>query len=166
MKVSRILYCIEDTDSSSGAVEEARSRNPEIAGSDSTRWHPFNSRAASRNFPNLSELSDISTGNKSENCIGNFRHHRKIDVSKKGEPSEKRRNFPMYRNLSTWRTYFTVIHTGNLFRHIASLVLRHPVWMTGFSVNSSYSVVTQRLGPLFPRKLRVRYNVNDLSIIF
>jgi hypothetical protein len=121
-------------------MEEARSRNSEDAGSDSTLRHPFNTRAASRNFPNLSELSDISMCNKSENRIGNFRRHRKIDVSKKGEPSEKRRNFPMYRNLSTWRTYFTVIHTGNLFRHIASLVLRHPVWMTGFSVNSSYSV--------------------------
>ena len=60
-------------------MDEARSRNPEIAGSESTRRHPFNSRAASRNFPNLSELSDISTGNKSENCIGHFRHGRKID---------------------------------------------------------------------------------------
>jgi len=111
------------TRSSSGAVEEARSRNPEIAGSDSTRRHPFYSRAASRNFP-ICRNFPISVGvNKSENCIGNFRHHRKIDVSKKGKPSEKRRNFPMYRNLSTWRTYFTVIHTGNVFRHIASLVL-------------------------------------------
>ena len=32
-------------------MEEARSCNPEVAGSDSTLRHPFTTRAASRNFP-------------------------------------------------------------------------------------------------------------------